>query len=166
MLYIYVKGFQKDCIIDVNKYFNFRKKKDWFNEESVKKIIKGIDDTIAVKDEYLESPVFGGMAPERLSGGCKAVIMLDVIDNINIYATKCGDNCAKYIQEIAESKDIRITLHHPMIFGDDVHAVFIDSNKEVHSYREYIEEFYRLWHEQEEEDKLKYIASGGIVNES
>ena len=75
MLYIYAgNGFKEDCIKNVNGYFNLNKKKEWFNREDVKRIIKGIDNTIAVKDEYLESPIFGGMSPERLSCGCKAVI--------------------------------------------------------------------------------------------
>ena len=66
MLKIWVDGFKDGCIKDPNSYFNLHKKKDWFNRQDIKEVIKEIDNTIAVKDEYLESPIFGGMAPERL----------------------------------------------------------------------------------------------------
>ena len=57
MLKIWVNGFQKDCIKDPNSYFNLHKKKEWFNRPDVKEVIKELDNTIAVKDEYLESPI-------------------------------------------------------------------------------------------------------------
>lgn len=50
----------ENLIKNVNGYFDSHKKKDWFNNDLVKKVIKDIDNTIAVKDEYMESPVFGG----------------------------------------------------------------------------------------------------------
>ena len=79
-----IQGIGVVCIVQVTSYFNLFKKKEWFNRESVKRIIYNIDKTVAVKDEYLESPVFGGMAPERLSTGCKAVILMEVLDQANI----------------------------------------------------------------------------------
>lgn len=66
---IYITTTESDNLIkEVNGYFNSHKKRDWFNSELVKKIIKDIDNTVAVKDEYMESPIFGGMSPDRLSG--------------------------------------------------------------------------------------------------
>ena len=146
MLMIRVNGFEEDCIKDPNLYFDLHKKKDWFNRTRVKEIIKSIDDTIAVKDEYLESPVFGGMAPERLSGGCKVVIMMEVLDDKSQYATKCGDNCVPEILKIAEYKDLRITLHHPMRFPDKFEALMLDTGVIVHSRREFVFEYYRIVH--------------------
>ena len=66
MLKVWVKGFRDDCIKAPGLYFNRVKKKEWFNRSDIKQIIKEIDNTIAVKDEYLESPVYGGMSPEIL----------------------------------------------------------------------------------------------------
>lgn len=56
MLYI-TTTCPENLIKNVNGYFDSHKKKDWFNNDLVKKVIKDIDDTIAVKDEYMESPV-------------------------------------------------------------------------------------------------------------
>ena len=143
MLYITIsepQGLAKN----VKSWFNGLKNKDWFNDEFVKEIIKGIDDTVAVKDEYLESPVFGGMSPERLSGGCKAVILMYELD-VPVYATKCGDNCSPYILKVAEKKDITICLHHCLMgWGRDFDATFIETGVVTHTIKEYVYEYYRI----------------------
>ena len=72
MLKIHIcEDFPDDCITSIDGYFRRHKKKDWFNRQDVKDIIWGIDKTKAIKDEYMESPVYGAMAPERLSTGCQ-----------------------------------------------------------------------------------------------
>lgn len=144
MLKIHVTGYEPDCITQVTSYFNLFKKKEWFRNPVVKRVIKNIDNTIAVKDEYLESPVFGGMAPERLSTGCKAVILMEVLENPNIYATKCGDNCVPDILEIASRKDITITLHHCMKFPEKFNAYIIETDKNITSRREFVHEYYKI----------------------
>lgn len=141
---LYVTTTSPDNLIkSVNSYFNTHKTRDWFNDSLVRKIIKDIDNTIAVKDEYMESPVFGGMAPERLSGGCKAVILMYVQDN-PVYATKCGDNCSKSILDVARTKDITIYLKHCLKgWGTDFEATFVETGKVVHSEAEFVLEFYK-----------------------
>lgn len=151
MLKIHIcREFPKDCITKMDGYFHRNKEKDWFNRQDVKDIILGIDKTIAVKDEYMESPVYGGMSPDHLSSGCKAVIMLAVLDNINIYATRCGDNCVPYILKIAEKKDITITLHHCMDFPDKFNAYLIEPDKYISSMEEFVIEYYKYKHKIED----------------
>lgn len=144
MLKIWVDGFKDGCIKDPNSYFNLHKKKDWFNRQDIKEVIKEIDNTIAVKDEYLESPIFGGMAPERLSSGCKAVILLYVNPLCNVYASRCGDNCVPSIVKLAEKTDVIITLHHMMVFPEKFEAVMLDTETAVHSRREFYLEYGRI----------------------
>ena len=146
MLYIHVdEENTKNYIDGVDYFFNTSKQKDWFNDVTVKKIIKDIDNTIAVKDEYLESPIYGGMSPDRLSTGCKALILMLKTDEI-IYATRCGDNCAKYILEIAKHKELHIMLHHCIKFPKEIpfEAKFVDSGVVTHSGLEYALEYYRV----------------------
>jgi Uri superfamily endonuclease len=75
MLYVYVDSVPKDCIVRVTPYFNLHKEKEWFSDPFVRKVIQEIDRCEVVKDEYIESPIWGGVSPERLSGGCKALIV-------------------------------------------------------------------------------------------
>lgn len=144
MLKIWVNGFKEDCIKNPSGYFDVNKEKDWFNNELSKKFIKEIDKSIAVKDEYIESPVFGAISPERLSSGCKCLILLSVLDDCNIYASRMGDNCSKYILELAEIKDITITLHHMMMFPEEMKAIMMDTGKVVNSRGEYVKEYARI----------------------
>lgn len=146
MLYIHVDNDKtKNVIRSVDYYFNSHKKKEWFNDPFVKRIIKEIDNTIAVKDEYMESPVFGGMSPDRLSTGCKALILMYLTDEI-VFATRCGDNCAPYILEIAKKKDLHIMLNHCMRFPREIpfDAIFVDSNVKTTNGLEYFKEYYRV----------------------
>lgn len=142
MLSILFGDFAEDCIRNVTGYFNTMKQKDWVNDSFVKSVIKEIDSSDAIRDEYIESPVFGAMSPDRLSCGCKAVILLKVLDNPNVYASKCGDNCSCKILELAKVKDITITLHHCMKFPYDFEAYLPELGKYIHSRKEYIDEFY------------------------
>lgn len=148
MLTIYVgQGFRDDCITEVKAYFGRKRSQwnNWFNQEKVKEIVKEIDNTIAIKDSYLESPVFGAISPDMLSSGCKGLILLQVMDDINLYATRCGDNCVPQLLRIAQEKDIRITLHHCMQFPDvfPCKVVIAESGKEVSGRREFVNEFYK-----------------------
>lgn len=152
MLRVHVKKWEDDCIEDVKGYFKIHKKRDWFNNPVVKRVILNIDKTIAVKDEYLESPIFGGMAPERLSTGCKAVILMEVLENPHIYGTRCGDNCWVDILEIATRKDVDVTLCHcPQLPEDGFELLMVDTGEVITNYDRFIDEFYRLAHEVEEE---------------
>lgn len=144
VLYIRVGDFTDNCIIDVSNYFNLFKKKEWFADPFVRKVIKGVDASEVIKDEYIESPVFGGMSPERLSSGVKALILMKMYPEYVVYATRCGDNCATFILELAKQQDVTIMLHNCMTFPDDVHAIFLDSQREVHNYNEFIEEYFKL----------------------
>lgn len=144
MLKIYVGDFKDNCIVNVTGYFNLYKEKDWFNRPAVKRIIKNIDNSVVVKDECIESPVLGGISPQALSCGCKAVILMEVLDNPHVYATKCGDNCVADILEIAREKDITITLHHIMEFPEFFEAIMMETGKKISSMEEFVDEFYEI----------------------
>ncbi len=142
MLHIYVNE-PAGLIKSVDSWFNRNKKKEWFNRQDVKNVIMKIDNTKAVKDEYLESPVFGAISPDRLSTGCKALILM-IIQNRPVYATKCGDNCIDSIIEIANSKELYICLHHPMKFPMKFEAVMEDTDTKVKSRKEFLDEYYKV----------------------
>ena len=144
MIKVHILQDRKDCVKNIGTYFDAVKKSEWFDLPLVREIIKGIDKTDVIKGPVLESPVLGIMSPDKLSSGCKAVILLAMVPDINIYATRCGNNCAPYIEEVARDKDVVITLHHCLLFTEDVELVFLDSGLHVHSRKEYINEFYRL----------------------
>lgn len=142
MLCIRVGERTEECITNVRGFFDFNYREEWFKDPFVRKVVEQIDKS-QVCDGFIKSPVFGVISPSRLSSGTKALIMMKFLPDKVIYATRCGDNCAPLILELAESQDITILLHHCMIFPDSMHAIFKESGKEVFSCDEYIEEYYR-----------------------
>ena len=65
----------------------------------------------------IKSPVLGLIPPVMLSGGTKTLLLIKNNPDMVFNASTCGDNCAKYILEIAKLKDITINLRHIMRFG-------------------------------------------------
>ncbi len=144
MLKIKLGDFTDDCIIDVDAYFNLFKQPIWFTDPFVRLVIKEIDKSEVISDEYIKSPVFGGISPERLSSGTKALILMKMASQFTVYATRCGDNCLPFILQLAEEQDVTILLHHCPKFADNVHAFFVDTGKEVFSDHEFVEEYYKI----------------------
>ena len=141
MLKIWIKDFAKDCIRNPNRYFDMHKEYEWFNRKDIRKIIKEIDDVDVIDGEYMRSDIFGAIRPERLSSGCKALILLYVNPLCNVYASRCcGDNCASYILDLADETDVVITLHHIMHFPRDFKAEILNTGKIITSRKEYIHE--------------------------
>ena len=141
MLKIWLGAFQKDCIIDPSGYFNRHKKPDWFNRQDIKDIIMEIDHVMAVQDEFMISPIIGGMSPASLSSGCKCLILLYLNPTCNVYASRCGDNCSDRILDLAEKTDVVITLHHPMIFNRDFDGMIMETGRKFSTKSEYADAY-------------------------
>ena len=141
MLKIWVGDFQPGCIKNPSRFFDLHKQKDWFNRDDVRRIIREIDDVEAIQDEYMVSPIFGAIAPERLSSGAKCLILLTINPSLNVYASRMGDNCAGFLLDIAEKTDVVVTLHHVMIFPRDFEGVLLDNGMEIHTRSDWIKAY-------------------------
>ena len=123
----------------INQYEDF-----WLESELAKKMIKDVDKSEVVGPHLIQSPVLGPISPRELSGGVKTLLLLAFDNSGKIFnATACGDNCAKWILEIAENKDLTISLHHSMNFGDGEYAIKILNNGVVvHNQEEWLDVVY------------------------
>ena len=94
-------------------------------------MIKDIDKSEVVGPRVIDSPYLGSMAVEKLSGGVKTLILMNN-DNEHIFnASACGDNCAKWILEIAKSKDLKIRLGYLMDFGDEPFEICVNNTGRI-----------------------------------
>jgi hypothetical protein len=59
-------------------------------------------------------------------------------DDFVINASKCGDNCAKWILEIAKRKKLTISLHNIMDFQVDFNARILNNNRYIRTYKQYV----------------------------
>ena len=135
-----IYGDVKNSIYNTNVYFKNTYESEWLESELAKKMIQDVDDSEVLGGECIKSPVLGQIPPERLSGGVKTLLlMLNESDRI-FNASTCGDNCAKWILEIAKQKDLTINLRHMMNFGKDTDfEIKIKNGGEVvHSMKELI----------------------------
>lgn len=95
-----------DTLTMPDKYFNHVYEDNWLADPVVKQMVKDVDKSDLV-DQCVISPVLGQIAPERLSGGVKALILLLKEDNPECYInmTACGQNCAKWLAYISTHRD-------------------------------------------------------------
>jgi len=138
MLKIYF-GDMKEAVYNTSVYFKNSFEDNWITTDFAKNVIHDIDKSTVIDSGLIESPVMGKIPPTSLSGGTKTLLLI-ANDNERIFnASTCGDNCAKWILKLAESKDITINLRHIMNFGDgdfDIHV--LNTNKTVHNMKELI----------------------------
>lgn len=128
-------------IYDPAGYFLHQYEDEWITDELSVRMIRDVDSSVVVAPRVIESPVLGMITPRELSGGVKTLILMNNDDTGRIFnASACGDNCAKWIVEIARNKDITITLHNIMDFrGLDFEAYIVNDKVNVHNYTEYLD---------------------------
>ena len=110
MLNLYL-GKNKDSIYPAGGYFRTWIEYDVLTEDFPKKVIKEIDKSDVVGSQLIISPVLGPISPDRISGGSKALIILYCTDCI-MDIDSMGENCYPYLAELADSKDISISMDH------------------------------------------------------
>lgn len=116
MLRVYF-GQKENSIYNTSANFRNNYDKKWLLDDFAKKVIKDIDRSEVLDSYAVKSPVLGIISPEDLSGGVKALILMKNYPGKIFNASNCGDNCAKWILELAKDRDFTINLYHVMDFG-------------------------------------------------
>ena len=122
-------------------YFDNTYEDNWITDPLSVEMIKDVDKSEVVGPHLIQSPVLGPISIKELSGGVKTLILMAFDETGKIFnASACGNNCAKWILKIAESKDLTINLRHVMDFGDgDFSARILNNGIVVNSMKEYVE---------------------------
>lgn len=112
-------GFDDNCIRDIDLYFDNVYEEKWLEDEFVREIVEDVDHSQVVSNYCIISPVLGQIAPEKLSGGVKALICLYKCEDAYIDLIVCGSNCEKWLAEISRRKDIKVGMSgYDLTFGD------------------------------------------------
>lgn len=131
----------KNYVFSPDTYFKYNYEIEWFEDDFVKKMVLDVDNSCVESGNAINSPVLGIIAPERLSGGLKALIIMYKEPELVVNASACGDNCAKWILEIGKHQDITIRLGYEMEFKEPFEICIKNSGKIIHSYAEFLMEF-------------------------
>lgn len=147
MLHIYFGDLENE-IYNPEAYFINQYEDEWITADISRAMIRDIDDSVVIDSRVIDSPVLGAITPRELSGGVKTLILMAFEDTDKIFnGSACGNNCAKWILKIAQSKELTITLHNIMDFGIgefENGIKILNSGKIVKNSREYVEEAVRF----------------------
>lgn len=134
MLKVIFGEISDDVIFNVDSYFDVAYEPEWFEDPLVKEMVLDVDKSEVLSPYCIQSPVLGQISPTRLSGGVKALILMLKMPELIVYGTSCGDNCAKWIAQIAELQDITVCFCHLMLFDDSAPVLDAETG-EIGSYR-------------------------------
>lgn len=140
MLNVYF-GDMPDAIYNTALYFRNVYQDAWITDSISREIILDVDKSTVVSANLIESPVLGPISPVMLSGGVKTLLLIKHDKKQVFNASTCGDNCAKWILQLAEKRKLVINLHHVMDFGpDDFKIKVLNSGAIAHNMSELIRE--------------------------
>lgn len=140
MLNVYF-GDMPDAIYNTALYFRNVYQDAWITDSMSREIILDVDKSTVVSANLIESPVLGPISPVMLSGGVKTLLLIKHDKKQVFNASTCGDNCAKWILQLAEKRKLVISLHHVMDFGpDDFKIKVLNSGVIAHNMSELIRE--------------------------
>lgn len=132
-------GKMPEAIFNTAVYFKNVYEDSWITDPFSKKMILDVDKSIVLGKAVIDSPVLGKIAPTALSGGVKTLILIKNEPQTIFNASTCGDNCAKWILEIAKQQEVTINLRHLMDFGTGPFEIrILNTGQIVHSRKELV----------------------------
>lgn len=128
-------------IFNTSVYFDNVYKDAWITKPLSVEMIRDVDKSEVIDARTILSPIFGNMSPRKLSGGTKTLILL-ANDRKKIFnVSTCGDNCAKWVLEIAQNRKLVINLRHLMNFGKGEFKIkVLNTGRIVHNMGELVVE--------------------------
>lgn len=131
-------GDMPKAIYNTEVYFKNKYQVSWLLDSTTQEMIKGIDDSMVVSGKVIDSPYLGMIPPTGLSGGVKTLILIKNEPKTVFNASTCGDNCAKWLLELAKDQDITVNLNHIMDFGTEFEVYVLNEKKAVNNMRDLI----------------------------
>ena len=95
-------GEMPEAIYDTSTYFKHVYRDEWITDPLSVEMIRDVDRSEVIGSHLIQNPVLGPIPPAELSGGVKTLILINKDDKHVFNASKCGDNCAKWILKMGE----------------------------------------------------------------
>ena len=111
-------GEMPEAIYDTALYFDNTYLDSWLEEAFSQKMIKAVDKAKVLSAKAVDSRALGVIPVTGLSGGVKTLMLIDHEPERVFNASNCGDNCARWLLEIAKrhKEDVTVNLRHLMDF--------------------------------------------------
>ena len=131
-------GDMPKAIYNTEVYFKNKYKESWLLDSLAQEMIKNIDKSVVIGSKVIDSPYLGMIPPTSLSGGVKTLILIQNEPKTVFNASTCGDNCAKWLLELAKDKDITVNLNHIMDFGKNFEVFILNEKKTVNNMLDFV----------------------------
>lgn len=132
-------GNMPDAIFNTSVYFKNSYEDKWITDSLAREMILDIDKSEVLDSGVIDSPVMGKIPATGLSGGVKTLILIKNEPDKIFNASSCGDNCAKWVLNLANEQDITINLRHLMDFGEGEFSIrILNTDQIVHSMSELV----------------------------
>lgn len=143
-------GHFDDDIHDPDELFKLFDYKEWFRDPFVIEMVETIDKCKFNGTSFTGD--FGVFGFEELSSGSKALVLMYKHPEFVYDATRCGNNCAKWIVEVAKRVDLTISLRYDMRFHEDGANFLgdfycINTEEMLHGDKDFDKVFYKWEHE-------------------
>ena len=130
MLKIYF-GDMEDAIFNTDMFFDNTYEDSWLTDPFAVRVIETIDRSEVLGPNAIKSPYLGIISPEKLAGGTKSILLMTNCPDMVFNASTCGDNCAPFILELGQARDLTINLRHLMNFGKKPFEICILNDQAV-----------------------------------
>lgn len=140
MLHIWY-GEMPEAISNTSAYFNNVYLDSWLEDPLDQRMIRAVDRGEVMGPNAVNTKALGVIPPTKLSGGVKTLMLMHHVEDQIFNASNCGDNCARWILEIARHQELTIQLLHIMDFGDRrMQAEILNNHQIVNSMDELAEQ--------------------------
>lgn len=125
-----VKG---NYILDTRIYFRREKKPEWFQDHFVQRVLKEVDHVDVLFEEALRDRFGHGISTEQISTGSKTLILIYFDKQDRLFnGSAMGDNCLKFLFEMARKRDIRVFFeHYPYIDSEYFEEGLVTMNGKI-----------------------------------
>ena len=124
-------GDMPEAIFNTAVFFKNSYDDAWIVDDFSRQMIKDVDKSEVMGTGVIDSPVLGKIAPERLSGGVKTLMLVKFMPDMVFNASTCGNNCAKWLLKIAENEDRTVNLRNIMNFGEESFDIHVLNTNQV-----------------------------------
>ena len=132
-------------------YFNNQYEEEWFEDEFTLDMLKDVDKSEVIMPGVIRG-VIGNIPYEKISGGLKTLLLINNVSSKLFNASKCGDNCSKWLIEIAKRHeeqnlgDVTIVLYHAMKFTEPFNIYIVNNGKIVDNMSDFAYYQYQFCH--------------------
>ncbi len=115
MLHIHFRTTEK-TIEDIDRYFPLNFKSEWLENEFVREMIKDISTVDFINEKMIDTLIEEEICTDELPRQIKVLLCLLFKPENEYYGTYCGDECGRWILEIAKKHDITLAFDHILRF--------------------------------------------------